>query len=202
MDLRLAAMIAIARVQLRQTIDELYPHLINEAMHMADIKRPVEIKRPMALAAFGSRLRRAEKSEADIEVTGKRYDLHGVGKAHVGQLEMYKNGLQATIERMVGGSNGGPTDGLDGQNSDGGAQAGQVISSKTEATPIATAALPPVNQVPATPVDQVNEPPAAASQATATLLPVNQVAPAPADQANETPAIDATAEVPPATGQA
>jgi hypothetical protein len=184
MDLRLAAMIAIARVQLRQTIDQHYPHLINEAMHMADIKRPVEIKRPMALAAFGSRLRRAEKSEADIEVTGKRYDtvldaideLHGVGKAHVGQLEIYKNGLQLTIERMVGGSNGGPTDGLDGQNSDGGApQVGQIISSKTEEQ-------------------------ASASQA---LLPVNQVTPPPAENANPTPAIDAPVQAPPpATGQA
>jgi hypothetical protein len=183
MDLRLAAMIAIARVQLRQTIDQYYPHLINEAMHMADIKRPVEIKRPMALAAFGSRLRRAEKSEADIEVTGKRYDtvldaideLHGVGKAHVGQLEMYKNSLQATVERMVGGSNGGPTDGQDGQNSDGGAQVGQIISSKTE------------DQAPAS----------------SALLPVNQVAPAPAENASETPAVDATGQTPPpATGQA
>jgi hypothetical protein len=88
---------------------------------------------------------------------------------------MYKNGLQATIERMVGGSNGGPTDGQDGQNSDGGAQVGQIISSKTE------------EQAPASPA----------------LLPVNQVTPAPAENASETPAVDATVQTPPpATGQA
>ncbi|MEN6535644.1 MAG: hypothetical protein ABFD89_18415 [Bryobacteraceae bacterium] len=133
---RLDALIAIAHLRVRLARIEVNPDLLGRISEM-------EIKRPMALAAFSSRLKRAEKSEADIEVTGRRYDtvldeideLHGVGKAHVGQLELYKDGLKTTIERMVGGSNGDPIAGQDGQKSQeagSGPAVGQIISSKTE----------------------------------------------------------------------
>lgn len=130
---RLEAMVAIAQLRLRLAILERHPQLLEGITDM-------EIKRPMALAAFSSRLRRAEKTELDIEVTGKRYDtvlddiddLHGVGKAHVGQLELYKDGLKNTIERMVGGDNGDPNAAKTGEAGQGGLVVGQIISSTTE----------------------------------------------------------------------
>lgn len=86
------------------------------------------IRRPMELAGLKSRLQRAELTEKSIEETGKRFDrvlneiddLHASAKAHAGDLEMYKGDLANTINRMIGGSNGGdPLDKSDGQDSAG-----------------------------------------------------------------------------------
>ncbi len=79
----------------------------------------MEIRRPMELAGLKSRLARAKKTESDIAETGKRYDAvldqideaHGAAKANVGHLEQYASELRSTIEGMVAGDNGAPTDG-------------------------------------------------------------------------------------------
>jgi hypothetical protein len=124
---RLTALVAIAQLRLRLQLIEQFPHLLDEAM-------PMQITRPMELAGLKSRLARAKKTEADIAVTGKRFDkvldtideLHGVAQGHVGQLEQYSSELKNTVEGMLtAGSNGDPNDGEAGQ-------IGQIISSSTE----------------------------------------------------------------------
>lgn len=125
---RVTALVAIAHLRLRLDILQKYPHLIDEMTDM-------EIKRPMELAGLKSRLMRAKGTEAAIAVTGKRYDavldqideLHGVAKGNAGALEQYAGELKSTIESMIGGSNGDPNDGQDGQDH----VVGQIISSHT-----------------------------------------------------------------------
>lgn len=73
----------------------------------------------MELAGLKGRLARAKKTESDIAETGKRYDAvldqideaHGAAKANVGHLEQYASDLRDTIDGMVAGDNGAPTDG-------------------------------------------------------------------------------------------
>jgi len=101
---RLTALIAVAHLKLRLEMLTLYPHLLEDNM---------DIKRPMELAALKGRLIRAKKTEADISITGKRYDvvldkideLHGAAKGHVGGLEQYAGELKSTVEGMIAGSN-------------------------------------------------------------------------------------------------
>lgn len=108
---RLTAFVSIAHLRLRLNIAEKY-------LLVPDM----EIKRPMELVGLRSRLARAKKTEADIEVTGKEYDktldiideLHGVSKAHLGNLKQHASDLKSTIEGMIGGSNSG--DPLDGSS--------------------------------------------------------------------------------------
>lgn len=129
MDLRLTAMIAIAHVRLRQTVDQHYPHLINEGLEMTKL----QIKRPMELAGLKSSLARAQRQELTIQSVAKRYDLVQDGidecieasQAHAGDLEAYHGELRRKIESMVG-SNGDPTSGQDGQDS-GEQKVGQII---------------------------------------------------------------------------
>jgi hypothetical protein len=71
------------------------------------------------LAGMKSRLARAAAAEAKLSGVGKRYDtvLDKIDEAtsvidsHASQLEQYEGDLRKTIEGMVAGSNGGPTDG-------------------------------------------------------------------------------------------
>lgn len=96
------------------------------------------IKRPIELAGFASRLARAETSEAELAVTGQRYDTvlddideqHAALKTHVGSLEVTRSALDQVIARMIAGSNGGPNDGKDASKDSG--EVGQVITSTTE----------------------------------------------------------------------
>lgn len=99
------------------------------------------IKRPIELAGFAGRLARAEKVEADLAVTGARYDTvltdiddqHAALKAHVVSLEVTRSALDQVITRMTAGSNGGPNDGGDSlSGSTGEGEVGQVIMSTTE----------------------------------------------------------------------
>ncbi|MET4170968.1 hypothetical protein ABIB99_002050 [Bradyrhizobium sp. LA6.1] len=101
------------------------------------------IKRPIELAGFSSRLARAEKQEADLSVTGKRYDTvlddiddqHAALVSHVGSLENQRAALDKVIDRMTARSNGGPNDGGDSSHgSIGDGDVGQVITSTTEGT--------------------------------------------------------------------
>jgi hypothetical protein len=100
----------------------------------------MEIKRPMELAGLTSRLKRARATDRAIADTGKRYDkvldqiddLHGVSKAHVGQLETYAGELKSTIQGMIGSSNGGPNDdGQDGQTSEATVETAKVVAAVT-----------------------------------------------------------------------
>jgi hypothetical protein len=83
------------------------------------IEMAIDIRRPMELAGLKSRMERAKRQEAAIEVTGMRYDqvqdrideLHDAARGHVGSLEMQEHDLRRQIESMVGGSNGAPNDG-------------------------------------------------------------------------------------------
>lgn len=101
-----------------------------------------DIKRPMELAGLRSRLLRAQLTEAAIGETGKRFDkvlneideLHSSAKLHAGDLENYKGDLASTINRMVGGSNGGdPLDESDGQDSSGNGTAKAVVEDTVRA---------------------------------------------------------------------
>lgn len=73
----------------------------------------------MELAGLKGRLARAKKTEADIAETGKRYDTvldqideaHAAAKSNVGHLEQYASDLRSTIDGMIAGDNGAPTDG-------------------------------------------------------------------------------------------
>jgi hypothetical protein len=109
---RIDALIAIANLRVRLQLIERNPKLL-EAIDM-------EIKRPIELAGLKGRLARAKRAEADIAVTGQRYDkaldkideLHGVAKAHVAHLERHGDDLESLIGGMVTtGDNGGPNDG-------------------------------------------------------------------------------------------
>lgn len=79
----------------------------------------MDIKRPIELAGMKSRLARAAAAESKLSGVGKRYDtvLDKIDEAtavidsHAGQLEQYEGDLRKTIEGMVAGSNGAPTDG-------------------------------------------------------------------------------------------
>lgn len=129
---RLEALVAIAHLRLRLVMIERRPQLLER------IPMPIDIKRPMELAGLKSRLARAHKQEAAIEVTGQRYDavldrideLHDAGRNHVGQLELQEGELRRTIEGMVGGSNGSPNDGE--KTSIASSEVGQIIVSKPE----------------------------------------------------------------------
>lgn len=96
------------------------------------------IKRPIELAGFSSRLARAEKQEADLAVTGKRYDTvlddiddqHAALVSHVGSLENQRAALDKVIDRMTARSNGDPNDG-GGSSQDSSGETGQVITSRT-----------------------------------------------------------------------
>lgn len=133
MDLRLNAMIALAHVRLRRTIDQHYPHLIDGEIEMADERAKLQIKRPMELVGLKSSLHRAERQELAIKGLAERYnkvqdgidECIDAGKGHAGDLEQYHGELRRKIEGMVG-SNGDPTDGQDGQDS-GEQKVGQII---------------------------------------------------------------------------
>ena len=132
---RLTALVAIAHLKLRLEMIQRNPRLL-EGLHMIDIKRPIE------LAGMAARLKRAEKMEQDISVTGKRYDdvldaideKHVALKGHVGSLETTASQLDQVIGRMVTGSNGAPNDGdksLTGSTGDAAQQqVGQIIEGK------------------------------------------------------------------------
>ena len=133
---RLTALVAIANLKLRLELIQRNPQIL-EDLEMIDIKRPIE------LAGMAARLKRAQKTETDIAVTGKRYDevldaideRHAALKGHVGSLETTAAQLDQVINSMIAGSNGGPNDGdksSNGLKADGAGEAGQVISSKTE----------------------------------------------------------------------
>lgn len=116
---RWTAFVVTAHLRLR--LDIYYRRILQDRV-MPDIKRPME------LAGLKSRLVRAQKTEAAIGETGKRFDkvldqideLHSTAKTHAGDLEIYKTDLAGTISRMIGGSNGGdPLDGSAGQESAG-----------------------------------------------------------------------------------
>jgi hypothetical protein len=142
---RLTALVAIAHLKLRLEVIQRHPDIL-EDLSMIDIKRPIE------LAGMAGRLKRAERAEQDIAVTGKRYDTvldaiderHAALKSHVGSLESTASQLDQVINRMVAGTNGGPNDGEDssrgstsstGSTTDGSAEPGQVISSTTTSEP-------------------------------------------------------------------
>jgi hypothetical protein len=128
---RVTALVAIAHLKLRLELIERNPQLL-EGLNM-------EIRRPMELAGLKGRLARAQKQEADIAVTGQRFDgvldrideLHSVSRSHVGQLEQQENDLRSTIERMTGGSNGGPNEPSESLTVSS-AEVGQIITSRTE----------------------------------------------------------------------
>lgn len=102
----------------------------------------MDIKRPIELAGMKSRLARAAAAEAKLSGVGKRYDtvLDKIDEAtsvidsHAGQLEQYEGDLRKTIEGMVAGSNGAPTDG---------AAAGPNSTAPTTDQPQATSAAEP-----------------------------------------------------------
>lgn len=129
---RLEALVAIAHLRLRLVLVERNPQLL-EGLDMMQIKRPIE------LAGLKGRLLRARSTEDAIASTGQRYDAaldaideaHAAARSHVGELERLGVDLRETVERMAGGSNGGPND--DGsQSSTGSIDGGQVITSKPE----------------------------------------------------------------------
>jgi hypothetical protein len=134
---RLTALVAIAHLKLRLEMIQRNPELL-EDLDMIDIKRPIE------LAGMAARLKRAERLERDIAVTGKRYDdvldaideKHVALKGHVGSLETTATQLDQVIGLMVAGSNGAPNDGeespTDSTKPGDVAEVGQVITSKTE----------------------------------------------------------------------
>jgi hypothetical protein len=134
---RLTALVAIAHLKLRLELIQRNPEIL-EDLDMIDIKRPIE------LAGMAARLKRAEKMERDIAVTGKRYDdvldaideKHVALKGHVGSLETTATQLDQVIGLMVAGSNGAPNAGeespSDSTKPGDVAEVGQVITSKTE----------------------------------------------------------------------
>jgi hypothetical protein len=136
---RVTALVALAHLKLRLERIQRNPKLL-EGIDMIDIRRPIE------LAGMAARLKRAEKMEQDVAVTGGRYDKvldaidekHAALKTHVGSLEAVESQLDQVIARMVAGSNGGPND--DSPSSTGSTgerqsdQVGQVITSRTDAT--------------------------------------------------------------------
>lgn len=101
------------RLDLLQILIRKNPNRLGEYMAM-DIKRPIE------LAGMKARLARAKAAEDKLSGVGKRYDTvldkideaTGVIEGHAGQLEQYEGDLRKTIEGMVAGSNGAPTDGV------------------------------------------------------------------------------------------
>lgn len=98
------------------------------------------IVRPIQLAGFAARLKRAEAAETELAFTGERYDrvLDDIDdqrralRDHVGSLEQTRAALDQVIGRMTAGSNGGPNDGGDGSTGSGTTEVGQVITSRTE----------------------------------------------------------------------
>ncbi|BAR61795.1 hypothetical protein ACFLEY_21660 [Bradyrhizobium sp. YCK136] len=126
--------IALRRLQLRRLLVavERDPSILE----VIDMNRT--IKRPIELAGFAGRLARAERQEADLAVTGQRYDTvladiddqHAALKTHVGSLEVTRSALDQVIARMTAGSNGGPNDGGDSSSGSTG-DVGQVITSET-----------------------------------------------------------------------
>jgi len=134
---RLTVLVAIAHLKLRLEVIQRHPEIL-EDLRMIDIKRPIE------LAGMAARLKRAERMEQDIAVTGQRYDTvldaidekHAALKGHVGSLETTASQLDQVIGRMVAGSNGAPNDGEESSTvsiaSGDVGEVGQVISSKTE----------------------------------------------------------------------
>lgn len=95
------------------------------------------IKRPIELAGFAGRLKRAETLETELAVTGQRYDAvladiedqHTALRGHVGSLETTRAALDQVIDRMTA-SNGGPNDGGESSAGSEGAGVGQVIDGK------------------------------------------------------------------------
>ena len=133
---RLTALVAIAHLKLRLEVIQRHPDIL-EGLTMIDIRRPIE------LAGMAARLKRAEKMEKDIGVTGRRYDSvldaidekHAALKGHVGSLETTATQLDQVIGSMIAASNGGPNDGDEfsaDSKTDGESEPGQVITSKTE----------------------------------------------------------------------
>ncbi|NEU95050.1 hypothetical protein [Bradyrhizobium uaiense] len=127
---RVTALVAIAHLKLRLELLERHPQIL-EGIDMISIKRPIE------LAGMRARLARAQRQEADLAVTGQRYDAvqdaideqHAALKGHVGSLEDNKAQLDQILGRMVAGDNGGPNDGDAGSS---GSEVGQVITSKVD----------------------------------------------------------------------
>lgn len=119
MDLRLAAMIANAHLRLRQTVIDLYPHLLDEGLGMDTKKQPLSIPRPVELFGMRARLLRAQAQKRDITATGKAYDevmdgiddAHSAIKGHVSDLRTVEYSLRSTIESMIDRTNGAPSDG-------------------------------------------------------------------------------------------
>ncbi|UGY03228.1 hypothetical protein [Bradyrhizobium quebecense] len=127
---RVTALVAIAHLKLRLELLERHPEIL-EGIDMIAIKRPIE------LAGMRARLARAQRQEADLAVTGQRYDAvqdaideqHAALKSHVGSLEDNKAQLDQILGRMVAGDNGAPNDGEAGSS---GSEVGQVITSKVD----------------------------------------------------------------------
>ncbi|ODM71681.1 hypothetical protein A6X20_06990 [Bradyrhizobium elkanii] len=125
-----AAMVAVAhrRLRLRRLLVaiERNPRIL-EGIDMIDIKRPIE------LAGMRSRLARAKKLEADIAVTGQRYDRvldkideqHKALQGHAGELESNASQLDQLLGTMLAGDNGGPND---GETASSGSEGGQIIN--------------------------------------------------------------------------
>src|SRR5690242_9253249 len=125
MDLRLLAMIANARVRLRQERLRLrrerppprrdrllyYPHLIDERIAMAKFRLPM----PLELAGLTGRMARADSQEKEIAALGRRYDKvqDDIDEAidahdeHVGDLEHYRDAWRKKVDSMVARPNGG-----------------------------------------------------------------------------------------------
>ncbi|MGY4259753.1 hypothetical protein ACVI1L_006821 [Bradyrhizobium sp. USDA 4516] len=127
---RVTALVAIAHLKLRLELLERHPEIL-EGIDMIDIKRPIE------LAGMRSRLARAKKLEADIGVTGQRYDRvldkideqHRALQGHAGELENNAAQLEQLLGTMIAGDNGGPNDGEAGSS---GSEVGQVITSQVD----------------------------------------------------------------------
>ncbi|MGY3689949.1 hypothetical protein ACVIGA_000029 [Bradyrhizobium sp. USDA 3240] len=126
---RVTALVAIAQLKLRLELLERHPEIL-EGIDMIDIKRPIE------LAGMRSRLARAKKLEADIGVTGQRYDRvldkideqHRALQGHAGELENNSAQLEQLLGSMIAGDNGGPN----GDAGSSGSEVGQVITSKVD----------------------------------------------------------------------
>ena len=127
---RVTALVAIAHLKLRLELLERHPQIL-EGIDMIDIKRPIE------LAGMRSRLARAKKLEADIGVTGQRYDRvldkideqHRALQGHAGELENNSAQLEQLLGTMIAGDNGAPNDGKAGSS---GSEVGQVITSQVD----------------------------------------------------------------------
>jgi hypothetical protein len=110
---RVDYLIAVAHRRLR--LRRLLVAIERNPQLLEDIDK-IDIKRPLELAGMRARLGRAKKLEADIAVSGRRYDAvlgaiedqHAALQGHVGQLENEKSQLDQVLGTMVAGSNGDP----------------------------------------------------------------------------------------------